>query len=100
MTLWLIDRRNGTTGIFVDIEGIGYQAYVATFLPTAGNFILQTGVVPVVFAKGSVWAAIWSLVGGFTGVLVVTLMFAIISHSITQHIWMKKEKKARDLYKY
>lgn len=97
MTLWLIDRRNGPTSVFVDIEGIGYRAYVATFLPTAGNFILQTGVVPVVFAKGSVWAAIWSLVGGFTGVLVVTLMFAIVSHSITRHISMRK---ARFQYKY
>ena len=48
---------------------------------------MQTGIVPLQFANGNVWGSLWSIGGGFIGVVLVTLLLGVVMRSVTMRVY-------------
>lgn len=61
---------------------------------------MQTGIVPIRLSPGSVWGSIWSVLGGFVGAVLMSLIFGVIMRSITMHLYQNKKRKLVNAHKY
>lgn len=86
MSFWMLDN-----SIFDSVPvGIGYyQLYISEFLPTAGNFVLQTGFLAVRPTPGSVLAGIWSLYGSIVGIITIVVLFGFVNRRLNPRFQTK-----------